>query len=275
MTRASFVTSALGLALLAGPLPASADGGEQGLPLRYQERPLTLPWGDLSLDAAYSQDQVDVPMGMQTSTHLEIGATHGITDDLQVHAVVLPLEYGRPMLGATYRFLSGGLELGASAFAVIPVQERTAFGIRLAVPLLVRIGTVARLDTGIASNLSFGGDGSTSTTEVPVALTLQLIRWMFVGVVTGIYWSKNEYGQSTAFPLGLLWGYAIPGSNGQPLVDVIARFERLAMSAGPYDRETMIFTLRVHVHLSLCGGSSSPTSSTASSTHPGAATTSR
>lgn len=149
-----------GLALLCGAGTARAEEGPKAgekMPLPFAQRPLTLPRMTLAPEVSFDVAHVAFGgLGSAIGVGMEIGARFGILDDLEVGAVVLPLEfspdfaYGNPRLEATFRFLKGTVEMGARLRTIFGLHSgNTGVILEPGLPILIHIGEAARIDTGV------------------------------------------------------------------------------------------------------------------------------
>ncbi|MEP7125987.1 MAG: hypothetical protein ABJE95_33955 [Byssovorax sp.] len=229
----------MGLALVAGAGSARAEEGGKGgekMPLPFAQRPLTLPKMTLAPEVGLEVSHVSIgAFSLGNAVGMEIGAHFGILDDLEVGAVVLPLEfspdfaYGNPRIEATFRFLKGTVEIGA--------RLRTTFGLHKGstgvilepgLPILIHVGEAARIDTGVFLPMAFStspGDlpTSSSTTiglNIPFQFIYDVIPELHLGANTGLgIYDFGEAGNTIYIPLGFVAGYAIGNEKG-PLVDI-------------------------------------------------------
>lgn len=241
------------------PAAHGEHGGEESeYPVSYVERPLTLPKFTLAPFGELDIVRIGVGEGANSAAAvvagMQIGASFGITKNIEVGAVVLPIQFNngagygglfvgeegtlaQPSIYGTFRFLHTGVfEMGARLRLqfIVPHAE---FGlgagaiITPSVPMLVHIGKVGRLDAEVAIpiraiGVSEGtGAFSTSTTQVragldiPLRLAFDIIEPLHVGVSTGV--SIEDFGEasaSTRIPLGVFFGYAV--GHGKPIVDI-------------------------------------------------------
>jgi hypothetical protein len=145
--------------------PARADSTEPGavrLPVAEAERPLTLP--ALILSPTLDANATHWPEG--TFANLTLGATFGVTDDVELDAQVLPVQlasptgyggihygetsnYRGPRVGATLRLLRGIVEIGASFhLTVLTNTGRSGVVLEPGVPVYIHLLKDLRLDTG-------------------------------------------------------------------------------------------------------------------------------
>lgn len=250
----SLVVSTLALAALAlGTNTASAAGkkhGEDGdYPLEYAHRPMTLPrFGlapelDFSVTRAYGQlDPGTMIVGMN------LGASFGITKDLEVGAYVLPLQFtpsfgygsyavttGNLQLNATYRFFhTHDIELGARLRAFILTNSVAGTVLNPAVPLLLHLGRIVRLDAEAGALIRVTGSttgggvtvkgGAAAGLSVPASIAINVIDPLWVGANTGVIVDDLGHPKETArIPLGIFAGYAIGGNR--PIVDLVPYFQ--------------------------------------------------
>jgi hypothetical protein len=234
-----FGVAVFGLSLLASAGAASAEeGGKAGekMPLPFAQRPLTLPRMTLAPEAEVGVTHFSLgSFGSITGFGLELGAHFGILDDLEVGAVVLPIDfapdfrYGNPRVEGTFRFLKGTVEMGARLRATI-ATESGASGVILepGLPMLFHITEAARLDTGVFVPMAFGagvgpfsaGGHTVVGVNIPVQFIYDVIPELHIGARTGLGMVDfGHAGESFYIPLGLVAGYAIGNEKG-PLVDI-------------------------------------------------------
>jgi hypothetical protein len=130
MARSSLVRFALCSLALLSPAAAHADGydapnGSQPIP--YAARGLTLPALTLAPQVGGTLDKLStttakavftqVPDPKTLNVALAVGASIGIVENIEIGAVVLPLQvlpdvaYGDPSVHGTFRFVKGAFEL--------------------------------------------------------------------------------------------------------------------------------------------------------------------
>jgi hypothetical protein len=186
-----------------------------------------------------------VPWENQTVLGLAGGV--GITDDLEMDILAVPmvlapeLAYGKPSIGALYRFVHGKLEMGGIMRLVMPVEEKVGYGtyppgkvlnflLFWGAPVRVHLGPV-RLDTGVNFDVRFydGQVGLIGYSEmmafepgIPIRLTYQIADWLHAGVLAGL--STLDFERVVFSSLGAHVGATISGRNG-PILDVMGRFD--------------------------------------------------
>lgn len=235
-----------GLATLAYATAASADeaAGTLRLPVSYVERGLTLPKMILAPEVDFGVAR----LGGATLVNLTALAQFSILDDLTVRATVAPLQlsptfyYGNidapgPTVGATYRFVRGEVEVGASVDLGVTAYQVTGVYFQAGLPVHVHFGTRARLDTGVFLPVqSFPGTTALGV-NVPARLAVDIIEPLHVGVSTGFQIAELNppkgvtVGNTAGVPLGIFGGYAIAGDKG-PIVDIDPFFTWLAFISG-------------------------------------------
>jgi len=249
------------LAAAASLAAGTARAGDQDYPVSYVERPLTLPKftlaPSLELDierigfgaatASAGGVTVTTNAGALVVTGMQIGASFGITNDLEVGAIVLPIlfspaggygapflgeegHYGEPTLYATYRFLhKEDFDLGVRLNIQIFVPEYGLGAgaiIEPSVPFLLHIGKRMRFDAEVGIPIIAGGGngftgatGATAGLDVPLRLAFDIIEPLHVGVNTGFVVDDfRAAGDSTRIPLGVFFGYAV--GEKRPIVDI-------------------------------------------------------
>ncbi len=236
------------------PREARADDPEQPSgtqPLPYTGRPLTLPTLALSPSATATVDQLSTTTAAKIYTvnpktlnvGVAIGASMGIIENLEVGAVVAPLQvlpafaYGDPSLHLTFRFVKGSFELAAFFGATfithdapdpevtLPVLNSSA-GVLLQPGLLSRIhmGGKAKLDIGAILPIQLGSNVHDLGLDIPVELAFNLADFFHVGATTGFGIANvKDPALDSYIPLGLITGFAIGGEKG-PVVDINGLF---------------------------------------------------
>ena len=235
---------------------AEEEAAEGRLPLAAAERPLTLPRMVLSPELDVDLTHVANDGSYVNATLL---ASFGITDDFTVRAAVAPLQltgangqgfhYGQstenlgPSVGATYRFVRGHVEVGASLDLGLPTLANTS-GVFFtpAVPVRIHIGKKLRLDTGVAVPIasitrsatvvvpSLGpvSQSHTTTTEginIPFSALYDITEPIHVGAATAFsIGDVNDVSHSTLIPFTVFAGYALGGKDG-PILDIDPFFQ--------------------------------------------------
>jgi hypothetical protein len=208
--------AAIALAICSTTGSAWADDEATKLPVRYVDRPLTLPKLVLSPALGSSLGHGD-ELAVNT-VGLDLGAAIGLTDDLSVDVTPLTMRivrtdfggapqtevaYGTLRLGATYRFFHAApVDLGARVEAGLTDSIETddfLFHLTGQVPVRLRLGHVVRIDTGVAITGLFttsGGDPDAAMATwaglpfgigpgIPVLVAFQIVDPLFVGLDTG------------------------------------------------------------------------------------------
>jgi hypothetical protein len=237
-----------------GAEPEKEEAAEGRYPVAEAERPLTLPRFILNPEIDFDVRRLNDAVGTHLA-NLTVGASFGVTDNLSVRAIVLPLElagtepvhYGQttevpgPTVGATYRFLHGPVEVGASLDAsLITLSGLSGVVLTPGVPVRIHAGRKVRIDSGAylslqlasvpgptgqnpaAASPSFGGSRSDNVAglSVPVSVLYDITEPIHVGVSTGFAIDDFSDVDATAhIPLGIFAGYAIAGKDG-PILDI-------------------------------------------------------
>lgn len=231
---------------------------------RYADRSMTLNKGTLRVDGGPSDfGLLDSGMinsgrgfrisdiGTDTAVSLGLGVGYGITDAFEVGALALPLNFapdgvdafGNPELYARYRFMTGNVEVGAQAAVQIPLNDYPfmgdySFGFSAGLPVLVRLGKMGRMDTGIEGEFLFGDRvdpaGGTSSSminiDVPLAFNFNVTDNVFLGGRTGLLVRDVTEADFDAFsvPLGIQGGYTL----NKGVADLTAWFKFPAFLGG-------------------------------------------
>lgn len=207
-----------------GSTPELSSGGGGRYPVAYAHRPLTLHAGMLALDGEFAVLHLNASPGAvvsvsgSTATLLRLGASFGVTDDIEIGATVLPLQlspdfkYGNPLLYALFRFTRGNVEIGAQAMVSIPVESGSKTGLVLRIPVLLRAGSAVRIDTGAGVRLGFS-DPLQKSLEIPFQLSLDLTNQFYVYLTSG--WIVPDFEPKRSFlPLAIGAAYTIAGNRG-------------------------------------------------------------
>ena len=239
----------LGLTLVATEAAAQEEGGGD-YPVRYVERPLTLPERTLRIDGRFPVMRFGVP---DVFFGFFAGAGYGILDDLEVFGTIIPItfipdrvRFNDPVVGATYRFFHNDVvEIGVGGRFQIPVDDQRYFIFNPRLPIVLHLGDIVRLDTGV--NLGVGaqtgggpaivglfGPGQFAPLPfqidpgLPARFAFQVIDQLWIGANTGFsVVSTDTFGRDEAtvwVPIGWEVGGTIPGDEG-PLVDIRGGFE--------------------------------------------------
>jgi hypothetical protein len=233
-TLGAVVALTAGSALAAGHKHHEEEESEY--PVSYVERPLVIPRmtlaPQLSIDVTHVTGLGSIEAGMA------LGAAFGVTKDLELGAVVLPLTfspsfaYGNLELFGTYRFVHNHqLDVGGRLRVAVLTPRlgiRAGSVIEPSVPLLLHIGKSARLDAELGVPISLNGvtgEGATLAQstfvglDVPVAFSVDIIEPLHVGVRSGVQIFDLGHPKAAAtIPLGFFAGYAVGGKK--PVVDI-------------------------------------------------------
>ncbi len=245
----------------------SARAGNQEYPVSYVERPLTLP--KLTLAPQLELDVDRIPLSATVGTGgavlkasgtvaagMQIGAAFGITNDLEVGAIVLPVMftpvggYGGPFVGeegtvgeptiyGTYRFLNReAFDLGVRLRVqfLVPISGSGAGAIiEPSVPFLLHIGKKLRFDAEVGLPIEAVSGHAGVGLDVPLRLAFDIIEPLHVGVSTGLVVDDfTDAGTTTRIPLGVFFGYAV--GEKRPIVDIdpfFSFFQFITPGGGP------------------------------------------
>lgn len=215
----------------APPMQEMAPAGGSRLAVEFAKRPLTNGRFVLVPELNFSLTDVVGVGGSEIGVGINLGATFGVTDDLDVFAHVLPLTlapsagYGRMDLGGTFRFMKGNTEVGARLMLILPTASGSDFGMSVGVPILFHFGDKLRLDSGVFGNFTFASDLAFAL-NIPLELAIQLIPMLAAKIHTGYTLPLAPSGATDfmTIPLGFGVVLTIPGQNSQPMLDIIPTF---------------------------------------------------
>jgi len=194
----------------------------------YAQRGLTVPARTLRIDAGprlpmqpyapmragtVAVDSTDVPGDRQTALQLNLGFAAGVTENLDLGVLAVPLlvspdmRYGDPLLYANYRLTQGVLEAGVFVAVDLPVDDHV--DLAGGIPLIMHVGSSARVDLAALLHVRFGA-GSPLDLLFPFELAFNISSSVFLGPETGITIADFD---SVAVPLGFFVGYTA-GSLG-------------------------------------------------------------
>ncbi len=226
------------------------------LPVRFADRPLTLPALTLAPALGFRLEHTSaakVAAATSNFTNIAVGGQIGILDDFQVDVTLISVDmtpkpnYGLFTAGAMYRFLkspafemAGRFQLGVSAQGYVYFAPE--------VPIRIHAGHVLRIDTGVRftgivghgpARASLSGLEGTprstilstypGTAGVPFDFVFSVADPFYLGLKTGIgFIDLGGYAGATApqtfyASLGGLIGATIPSKSG-PLLDIQGEF---------------------------------------------------
>ncbi len=159
-----------------------------------------------------------------------IGAGFGVIENLEVGAILLPLNlapsgvdtFGDISLYGRYQFVDGDTQVAGQLTLQVPTA--TDFGIGLGLPVKFGIGENAALNTGLRLSMVFADPDMIMGLNIPVELAFNVSPNLYFGGFTGF----NADLQPTTFeslhiPLGVFGGYTLDLGN-KMLLDVTAQF---------------------------------------------------
>ncbi|MEM9069206.1 MAG: hypothetical protein AAGE52_11900 [Myxococcota bacterium] len=231
------------------------DGAGTGsYPVNRTLRPITLPQMHLRGSLFFSISRIDLgPLGDDTATFLDLSASFGILDDLEVgfgdrpgslrQGGLVPLtlspdaDYNDIYLYGRYRLLNlDSVELGVELGLNIPVD--TDFGIQLGVPVRIRAGNIFSLDTGVEFLILT--DPTDLFLSIPLKARIAPIDPLWIGVDTGFLFPflDDFEGEFFAIPLGFSAGYTLELNPMQ--IEIFTEFN-FPLFLGPA-RDDVVFT---------------------------------
>jgi len=170
---------------------------------------------------------------------LALGASYGITDDIEVGAVIAPLtlgvldsefDYQDPSVRARYRVIDGPVEIAAEAETQLPLSEDADPNLTVRLPVRIQANDL-RIDTGLETRVTFGEQDTFVQAAVPVAASLNLTDEIHAGLSTGLaIGDMANAGDSLSMPLGVHAGYTI--DSGALVTDLGVGFALPAFVTG-------------------------------------------
>jgi hypothetical protein len=163
----------------------------------------TLPMRDGTL-AVHSSN---VPGARGTELLLNVGAAIGVTENLDVGVLAVPLQltphtlYRDPLLYGTYRLTTGELEAGVFVAVDLPVND--SLDLTGGIPLILHVGNNVRVDLAALLHVRFGNN-SPLDLMLPFELAFNVVPRVFLGPETGIM--INDFDR-VFVPLGFFVGY--------------------------------------------------------------------
>jgi hypothetical protein len=245
----------------AGETSEEGLGAEEGYPLVYTQRPLTLGEGLLRIDAELEfvklcGSAAGITVCSDLDAALAVGAGYGITSQLEVGATVLPLalapevDYGDPSIYGKYTLVEGELEVGARLEVWFPV--RGDFAVQVGVPIDWKPVRGFALHSGAFLTI-MATDPTHAAVSIPFVFVVNATDSLFFGLATGVVFAVTDPGPGDTLevPLGLELGYSVPGEGGGPLLDILGGFEFASFigASEGVSVETWMASLSVRVYL--------------------------
>lgn len=240
-------------ALLASSGLATAAEPEP-FPISQAQRPLTLPRLMLTPEVDIDVSRREYFAGADVLGGMNLGASFGITDDIEVGALVLPLRVGNGVTFGSDRLEPGNLrfhgvfrmfhspvfELGARLQAYVITSARPGAQLTASIPFRLRAGSAVRFDFALGAVVTArscdqqrcdGGDrlsydipmqeGVAIGLTAPLSITVSPIERFYFGVRSGFellnFYTYHRYG---SLPLGFFIGHS--ARQGQTTFDVEA-----------------------------------------------------
>lgn len=243
-----------GAGVLASLCAVSSQAQVPTQPLRYVDRPLTLPTAVVRPDVYLSVMSVEMAAEREEFIGLLGGVAAGFTADLELGAFLVPLalapdaDYADPWVYGMYRLVSNNLlEVGLYSGFSLPVQSD--FRIHGGLPLLFRAMDSLRINTGGYLGVLFS-DPAIASLEFPLQVAVQASPSFFIGPELGVclgssarpmaspqmadtclYSLPREF-DNLAVPLGVFGGYSVANDRGVPWVDLRYGFRFIDVDQG-------------------------------------------
>lgn len=161
------------------------------------------------------------PEDDDTGVGFGLGFAYGITDELEVGALLLPIQpYGETFGHVTpyirWAFVStSAFQLGMQGSIAIPTGENLGVGFGL--PMNIRIGGRVRIETGVELETYFDtgdddmDDDADLNLDIPFALGFDVGRRGFLGPRVSFVFLDFDY---LVVPVGGFGGFTFQGPNG-------------------------------------------------------------
>ena len=196
--------------------------------------------------------------GDEAVAGLYVGAALGVIDGLELGTVIFPLQFapdvdfGDLEFYGRYRFFQGRIaDIGAQLTFHVPTQ--TEFGMGFGLPMRFRLGSIARIDTGVEFEVVLPDGDSLLLFDLPFGIAFNITDAVFLGGRAGMTLIDLD-DPLVAFPLGIYGGYTLTGGSGKVLADLTAGFTWPFLgTANPGDSlpENFLFQFGASVYLDL------------------------
>jgi hypothetical protein len=202
----------------------------------YVNQPLTLSRGEWALDFGLGIAHLDTEPEDFNGFGLNLELAGGLTSFLQLGlrtGVRLGRdgrasqadEFGRmfdtetygtfhstladPEISVRWALVHSTAELGLEGRIYLPTEDGSVVGMMVAVPLLVHIGGVARLDTGVYVPIIFTDPDATTLVSIPFHLWFQASHEVYLGPITGVRFHDPGTSVPLGFGLGISLSYDV------------------------------------------------------------------
>lgn len=223
-------------------IPQAQQSAGSPYPIRFLDRPTTLPRGDSRIDAFVFATSVP---GNPTSSTTVLGGGVGITDRLEIGGQAVPFEiepgvvFTNPSVYATYQFaISKTTTIAPMIQAVYPLTAADPFFVDAGGTLYVNVGTWGYVALSPMLSLNARGDESGSSLSFPLTIMRQTSKELSFQVTTGVGLSRFDprFGVSrrrdaldfndVTVPATALVTYTVAhGSSGSALADLTLQFQ--------------------------------------------------
>ena len=198
----------------------------------------------------------------QGSAFFDIGGGYGITDRLEVGAIVAPLRltagdtYGSPSVYGKFQFLRGStFQAGATLRLTLQNESELGLAVDVGVPFWINFTERFQLQTGINYRIATAG-GFSHALDVPLRFNNNVSDHFHTAFLFGLGFNASAVVDTLAVPFGIEAGYVLAGTNNHPVLDVTAqflfpRFLVPAASGDPIQTERFIAVLNARLYLFL------------------------
>ncbi len=233
---------------------AVPDSMESDLPMRFAQRPLTMPRMNVSGTFDIQVLRLSFgPFGSDTGVALGLRGSISPIENLELGLSIAGLQlapdvdYGRaPGLFARYRFVEGNVEIAAELAMEFSSFDPFLMLVTPSIPVLIHFGETASLRTGLQLPLAFGdgaaflynaptpqresssgavvGDTTAVGLFIPADVSVSFMPNVFARVRAGLGIANfDDVGNSIYTPL-FIGGGATLASGSKPLLDLHAEF---------------------------------------------------
>jgi hypothetical protein len=197
----------------------------------FVDRGIVLPNGGFELQLGLGLGHDSRPANDATGLGLNLELAYGLTSQVQFGfrtgirmgsegQATRADEFGRPFetetfgtawdqianpeLSFRFALLRGAASLALDTRLYLPVEDGSSLGIMIGLPVMLRIGGSARLDSGFFVPVIFS-DETDTWVSIPLHLWFEVDRGFMLGPITGVRFHNGD----TQVPLGFGLGFSL------------------------------------------------------------------